>query len=148
MPPKEKRKLRRRVLNKEQSLKAYEARMRALPEETIMELDGKYLSSLDVFDTYNIDDPEIDRRYESFLDNSCFRLAHVCKARNIKILGVTSTRIMQGQRIAAVLPEYIDKIKYVGGHCGCSFHNLRSSVFSLRPEDKRYEPPSKENEKT
>ena len=111
--------------------------MHTLTDETMQVLNGKWIASFETYDTYTINDPEIDRRYNTFLDNSCFRLARVCKARDIQIKGVTSTRVVKGTRIAAIKECEINDIVYVGSHV--SFQNFRSSVYSLRAQDKRYE---------
>ena len=134
---KQKRKLVRRTLNKKQSLRAFEARMHSIPIDKFRaDLEGRYLSSFDCYDTYKQGDPEIERRYDSFLDNPCFRLAYVCQARDVKILGVTSSKIIRGHRLAALPKEDLERITYVGPHN--PFHNYKASEYSLRPEDKRY----------
>ena len=129
--------LKNRKMNKPASLRAYELRMHTLTDEAMLALDNKWIASFEMYDTYTINDPEIDRRYESFLDNSCFRLAQVCKARGVNIKGVTSTRIIKGIRIAAIKADELSEIVYVGPHI--SFQNFRSSIFSLRVEDKCFE---------
>jgi len=127
----------RRTMNKTASLRAYEARMHTLTDDTMQGLINKWIASFEMYDTYSINDPEIDRRYGSSLDNSCFRLARVCKARGIEIKGVTSSRVVKGTRIAAIKEDEINDIVYVGSHV--SFQNFRSSVYSLRAQDKRYQ---------
>ena len=60
---KQKRKLVRRTLNKKQSLRAFEARMHSIPIDKFRaDLEGRYLSSFDCYDTYKQGDPEIERR--------------------------------------------------------------------------------------
>ncbi len=137
MAPRKGQGFKRRLIDKKASLRAYEARMHTLSDETMQKLANKWIASFEMYDTYPIDDEEIDRRYDSFLDNSTFRLAWVCKARNIPIRGCTSSKMLRGQRIAAIREEELDSIVYVGPHCAF-FPNFRSSVFSLRAEDKRY----------
>ena len=137
MAPRKGQGFKRRVIDKKASLRAYEARMHTLSDETMERLANKWIASFEMYDTYGIDDEEIDRRYDDFMDNSTFRLAWVCKQRNIPIRGCTSSRRVRGKRIAAIREDELEDIVYVGPHCAF-FPNFKSSVFSLRAEDKRY----------
>jgi len=126
----------RRILDKIKSLRAYEIRLHTLSDNVMQQLSGKWLASFDMYDSYTVDDEEINTRYETFLDNSCFRLARVCKSRDIQIKGVTSSKVVHGTRIAALCADELEDILYVGPHN--SFHKYKASVFSLLPQDKRY----------
>lgn len=136
------RKLIRRKLNKTATLRAYELRMRSLPLEALKELENKFISSYDLYDTFNKDEiaEQIELRRDKDIDNSAFRLAHVCRERGVELVGVTSERIRNGKPLAALgLPNRnrLDDVVYVGqtnSFCKKQPHK----TLSLLPRDKRY----------
>ena len=133
-----KRKLRRKLMDSKRTLNAFECRLMCLPEERLRVLEGKWLSSHDIYDTILRNNPDILERYQhDTLDSHIWRLAHVCIQRNIKIKGITSARIVQGKRIAALPENELQHIIHVG-RCN-NFRNLQTHPeFGLLPQDKRF----------
>ena len=129
------RTLKRRPLDKLQTLRAFECRMMCLEHDEFKPLMGKWLESFDIFQTYLADDDEINRRYNnSHLDAHIFRLAHVLNERGIPFQGITSARTLKRKRIACI--PSTDEVVYVGTHN--SFLKKDPNIFSLSPQDKRY----------
>ena len=133
-----KRVLKRRKINKQATLRAYEIRMMSLSDNIIEQLEDQWLSSYDVFDTIpHIDcGSEVDLRYKSDVDNSIFRLYRVCLERGVTPRGITSERIRAGERMAALPNEELDCIVHCGIHN--SFTLKKRTVFGLSPQDRRY----------
>ena len=134
-----KRRLKRRTLDLERTLLAYEQRMLAMPREEFEKIRDKYLSSFQIYETYSGNDLKENRelRRGTHLDNSTFRLSEVAEQRGVPIRGITSQRKADGKRIAALSSEEEQHILYVGRHN--AFTNDKSNSFSLTRFDKRYE---------
>ena len=133
-----KRRLKRRTLDLERTLLAYEQRMLAMPREEFEKIRDKYLSSFQIYETYSGNDLKENRelRRGTHLDNSTFRLSQVAEKRGVPIRGITSQRKANGKRIAALSSEEEQHILYVGRHN--AFTQDKSSAFSLTRFDKRY----------
>ena len=133
-----KRTLKRRKLNKNATLRAFEIRMMALPDATIQQLEDKWISSFDVFDTqpHCEMESEIDVRYGTDVDSPLLRLYRVCLFRGVTPRGVTSERVRCGMRLAALPEEELPFLVYCGKHI--SFHKKTRNIFALAPCDKRY----------
>ena len=129
--------MKRRKLNIQSTLNAYENRLKNLPDAEFEVLKDKFLSSFDIYDTFYPSHflEQFEHRFGTHLDAPIWRLMRVCIEKNIIISGLTSERVLHGNRIAA-LPEGAKTI-YVGPHN--SFLNKKRIIFSLHPVDKRYE---------
>ena len=138
---KKKRILKRRKLNLEATLNAYENRIKSLPREDLLALENAWLSSYDVWDTIPFDkmEEEIRKRHGTSLDNNAYRLFQVVTEKEIPIAGITSERQSNGTYIAQIPVEggrAQTKVMFVGAHN--SFCGKKASLFSILPIDKRY----------
>ena len=99
-------KYKRRKINHLLTLKAFETRMRMLPDDTFNLIKDKWLCCFGVWDTVADEyiDREIQMRYGQNIDNHCWRLCKVARERNVPIRGVSSPRVLKGKRLA-YLPE-------------------------------------------
>ena len=133
-----KRTLKRRKLDKQATLRAFEIRMMALDMGIFEQLEDKWISSFDVFDTspHCEMEAEIESRYGTELDKPLYRLYRVCLERGITPRGVTSERVRAGMRMAALPNEELPYVMYCGRHSG--FRHKKRNVFALAPCDKRY----------
>ena len=104
---KKKRILKRRKLNLEATLNAYENRIKSLPREDLLALENAWLSSYDVWDTIPFDkmEEEIRKRHGTSLDNNAYRLFQVVTEKEIPIAGITSERQSNGTYIAQIPVE-------------------------------------------
>lgn len=136
-----KRILKRRKINLEATLNAYENRIKSLSKEDILVLENAWLSSYDVWDTIPFAkmEEEIQKRHGTALDNNAYRLFQVATEKLIPIAGITSERQSNGSYIAEIPQEggrSQTKIVFIGAHN--SFCGKKASVFSILPIDKRY----------
>ena len=135
-------KLKRRTLDKQATLQAYENRLKSLDLDILKNLENKYVSSYDIYDTYTVDDMEeqLEIRKDTHLDSVVFRLYEVCLTRGVQLRGVTSHRKIYGEYISAIPDPDFDREKdcvFVGQHN--AFHLTRAHpVFSIQVVDKRY----------
>lgn len=136
-----KRKLTRRKLHTENTLNAYEQRIRSLHQTDLQELEGVWLSTYDIWDTIpsgKIQEEFLTRQHTK-LDNNAFRLFLVAKERGVNPMGLTSERQTGGIYIAEIPVEggrSVSNVKFVGLHN--SFTGRSTSKFSILPHDKRY----------
>ena len=138
---KNKRKLKRRKLHVQNTLNAYEQRIRSLHQAELVELEGAWLSTYDIWDTIPSDkvNEEFVKRKNTNLDNNAFRLFIVAIERGIKPSGITSERQAGGIYIAEIPVEggrSVSKVIFVGLHN--SFTGRSTSKYSILPHDKRY----------
>ena len=136
-----KRILKRRKINLEATLNAYENRIKSLSKEDILVLENAWLSSYDVWDTIPFAkmEGEIQKRHGTTLDNNAYRLFQVATEKLIPIAGITSERQSNGSYIAEIPQEggrSQTKVVFIGAHN--SFCGKKASVFSILPIDKRY----------
>ena len=137
-------KYKRRKIEHLLTLKAFETRMRMLPEDTFNLIKDKWLCCFDVWDTVADEyiDREIEVRYGQNIDNHCWRLCKVARERNVPIRGVTSSRVLKGKRLAYLPESEMEHVYYVGGVM--NFLDFKSNeIFSILSQDKRYDPTSK-----
>ena len=137
-------KYKRRKIDHLLTLKAFETRMRLLPDETFNLIKDKWLCCFNVWDTVADEyiDREIEVRYGQNIDNHCWRLCKVARERNVPIRGVTSSRVLKGKRLAYLPESEIEHVYYVGGLM--NFLDFKSNeIFSILSQDKRYDPTSK-----
>lgn len=120
----------RRILDKKRTLRAFTCRFLAIPQAQIEELQGKWLSSYDIFDTYFIDDDEISQRNKTELDHHIWRLAYLCLKRGVRPRGLVSARIHHGEKIASIPQNEAHLMVHVG--------RGSKSEFRLKCQDKRY----------
>ena len=135
------KKHRRRTIDQERTLRAFECRFLAMPQTKVEELNNKWLSSYDIYDLYFIDDDEITQRYNTKLDSHIWRLAYLCLQRGVRPRGIVSARIKHGQRIASVPRNERHLIKHVGR--GSVLLKAEPCEFSLLVCDKRYVEPER-----
>ena len=137
-------KYKRRKINHLLTLKAFETRMRMLPDDTFNLIKDKWLCCFNVWDTVADEyiDREIEVRYGQNIDNHCWRLCKVARERNVPIRGVTSSRVLKGKRLAYLPESEMEHVYYVGGVM--NFLDFKSNeIFSILSQDKRYDPTSK-----
>ena len=81
------KKQKRCIIDKEATLKAYSARINSLPMEAFIELEGKFISAYDIWDTYRGEElrEQIEMRRGTLLDSVVFRLSEL--KRGFKCLG-------------------------------------------------------------
>ena len=142
--PRKGMKYKRRKIEHLLTLKAFETRMRMLPEDTFNLIKDKWLCCFDVWDTVADEyiDREIEVRYGQNIDNHCWRLCKVARERNVPIRGVTSSRVLKGKRLAYLPESEMEHVYYVGGVM--NFLDFKSNeIFSILSQDKRYDPTSK-----
>ena len=142
--PRKGMKYKRRKIDHLLTLKAFETRMRLLPDETFNLIKDKWLCCFNVWDTVADEyiDREIEMRYGQNIDNHCWRLCKVARERNVPIRGVTSSRVLKGKRLAYLPESEIEHVYYVGGVM--NFLDFKSNeIFSILSQDKRYDPTSK-----
>ena len=138
-----KRKLKRRQLDIPRTLHAYEMRIRSLPRDKLLELEGAWVSSYDLWNTIPASSFEEEyevRRDNSDLDSSVLRLTSVALEKEIKIRGCTSERRHYGVYVAALgdeTPREQQKIIFCGDHTAFT-NKSPHPIFSLKPHDKRY----------
>ena len=133
-------KYKRRKINHLLTLKAFETRMRMLPDDTFNLIKDKWLCCFGVWDTVPDEyiDREIEVRYGQNIDNHCWRLCKVARERNVPIRGVSSPRVLKGKRLAYLPESEMEHVYYVGGVM--NFLNFKSNkIFSILAQDKRYE---------
>ena len=133
-------KYKRRKVNHLLTLKAFETRMRMLPDDTFNLIKDKWLCCFGVWDTVADEyiDREIQMRYGQNIDNHCWRLCKVARERNVPIRGVSSPRVLKGKRLAYLPESEMEHVYYVGGVM--NFLNFKSNkIFSILAQDKRYE---------
>lgn len=133
-------KYKRRKVNHLLTLKAFETRMRMLPDDTFNLIKDKWLCCFGVWDTVADEyiDREIEMRYGQNIDNHCWRLCKVARERNVPIRGVSSPRVLKGKRLAYLPESEMEHVYYVGGVM--NFLNFKSNkIFSILAQDKRYE---------
>jgi len=133
-------KYKRRKINHLLTLKAFETRMRMLPDDTFNLIKDKWLCCFGVWDTVADEyiDREIQMRYGQNIDNHCWRLCKVARERNVPIRGVSSPRVLKGKRLAYLPESEMEHVYYVGGVM--NFLNFKSNkIFSILAQDKRYE---------
>jgi len=137
-----KKKFVRRQLDRLKTLKAYENRIKLLPDEEFNLIRGKWLCDFQIWDRVPAEelDDEIEMRYgREDIDNHVWRLCYVAKLRNVPIRGVTSTRIKQGIRIAAMDEADLEHMYFVGNHYGFQARQYKANqTFSVLRHDKRY----------
>ena len=83
---------------------------------------------------------ELDLRRFTKLDNNVLVLFHVCVQLGIKVLGVTSDRLKNGNYIASIPisgGRECASVMYVGEHNAFA-KKRRHQKFSLLTQDKRY----------
>ena len=142
--PRKGMKYKRRKIDHLLTLKAFETRMRLLPDETFNLIKDKWLCCFNVWDTVADEyiDREIEVRYGQNIDNHCWRLCKVARERNVPIRGVTSSRVLKGKRLAYLPESEMEHVYYVGGVM--NFLDFKSNeIFSILSQDKRYDPTSK-----
>ena len=142
-PSKTKRTRRRRTLNIEATLERYEARISRLPRSLLMELDGAYLSTYDVYSTVtHTDRGRICRGGKDEI--VALRLMRVARSLGVDVRGVTSERQSDGAYICHELADGETRdsatVVYVGPYN--YFTGRRASVWSLSAEDRVYCDPS------
>ena len=133
-------KYKRRKVNHLLTLKAFETRMRMLPDDTFNLIKDKWLCCFGVWDTVADEyiDREIQMRYGQNIDNHCWRLCKVARERNVPIRGVSSPRVLKGKRLAYLPESEMEHVYYVGGVM--NFLDFKSNkIFSILAQDKRYE---------
>jgi len=143
MKGKNKKTYRRKKLDIVKTLKAYENRIMSLPQDEFEVLRDKYISSYEVWDTFQNDEilEELRMRHGTKFDNIAFRLYLVARVKGIHLKGITSQKKLRGKR-AGALKEGESEEKdcfYVGP--ALNFENrdkLERSVFSMRYEDRRF----------
>ena len=150
-------KYKRRKVNHLLTLKAFETRMRMLPDDTFNLIKNKWLCCFGVWeknkwlccfgvwDTVADEyiDREIEMRYGQNIDNHCWRLCKVARERNVPIRGVSSPRVLKGKRLAYLPESEMEHVYYVGGVM--NFLNFKSNkIFSILAQDKRYEQSSRD----
>ena len=83
-------KYKRRKIDHLLTLKAFETRMRLLPDETFNLIKDKWLCCFNVWDTVADEyiDREIEVRYGQSIDNHCWRLCKVARERNVPFFGI------------------------------------------------------------
>lgn len=127
----------RRKLDWPRTFRAYTHRINDFSDEELEELDDKYLTSFDVWNTF-------DTRHNPppHTTSNAFVLAEIAKSRGVKVRGVTSERRINDRLICESLLNgdvrsampgkfvYTGPFNYFTGH--------KSSKWSILPEDKRY----------
>ena len=137
--PRKGMKYKRRKIDHLLTLKAFETRMRLLPDETFNLIKDKWLCCFNVWDTVADEyiDREIEVRYGQNIDNHCWRLCKVARERNVPIRGVTSSRVLKGKRLAYLPESEMEHVYYVGGVM--NFLDFKcNEIFSILSQDKRY----------
>ena len=132
-------KYKRRKVNHLLTLKAFETRMRMLPDDTFNLIKDKWLCCFGVWDTVADEyiDREIEMRYGQNIDNHCWRLCKVARERNVPIRGVSSPRVLKGKRLAYLPESEMEHVYYVGGVM--NFLDFKcNEIFSILSQDKRY----------
>ncbi len=139
MPPKGTKQNRRKIDNL-QTLKAFETRLKMLPDDEFNLIRDKWLCAYCIWDTVADEDidEELELRYEEDCDNHVWRICKIARERSVPIRGVTSCRVVQGVRIAAMKASELEHLYYVGGNVGFGNTNRTNSVFCLLTHDKRY----------
>ena len=133
----------RRKVDLEATLAAYTNRLLSSRHETFEPLNGCWLSSYDIWDSYTSEqliDNELDLRRFTKLDNNVLVLFHVCVQHGINVLGITSDRLVKGNYIADIPisgGRTSATVIYVGEHNAFA-QKKRHPHFSLLTEDKRY----------
>ena len=81
-------KLKRRTIDKQGTLQAQENRLKSLDLDILKNLENKYVSSYDIYDTYTVDDMEeqLEIRKDTHLDSVVFRLYEVCLSRQLSVM--------------------------------------------------------------
>jgi len=136
------RTLRRRKLNVQSTLNAFEQRIRALSQTKLMELENSWLSSYELWDTVAETSmtEEYAARRGTDLENNVFRLFHIARDRGVNVLGVTSERQCAGEYVAEIPTpggRSVSKIIYAGKNN--SFTGRKAGIWSILPRDKRYD---------
>ena len=133
----------RRKLDLQATLVAYTNRLLSLKEELFESLNGCWLSSYDLWDSFTKDqliEDELALRRFTQLDSSVLVLSQFCVIKGINVLGVTSERWVNGQHIAAIPVvggrEGVTTV-YVGEHNAFSNKKMHP-LFSVLAQDKRY----------
>ena len=137
--PRKGMKYKRRKIDHLLTLKAFETRMRLLPDETFNLIKDKWLCCFNVWDTVADEyiDREIEVRYGQNIDNHCWRLCKVARERNVPIRGVTSSRVLKGKRLAYLPESEMEHVYYVGGVM--NFLDFKcNEIFIILSQDKRY----------
>ena len=137
--PRKGMKYKRRKIDHLLTLKAFETRMRLLPDDTFNLIKDKWLCCFGVWDTVADEyiDREIEVRYGQNIDNHCWRLCKVARERNVPIRGVTSSRVLKGKRLAYLPESEMEHVYYVGGVM--NFLDFKcNEIFSILSQDKRY----------
>ena len=133
----------RRKLDLEATLAAYTNRLLSIRPEIFESLNGCWLSSYDMWDSYTREqliESELDLRRFTKLDNNVLVLFHVCVQLGINVLGITSDRLKNGIYIAAIPisgGRECASVIYVGEHNAFA-KKRRHQKFSLLAQDKRY----------
>ena len=95
----------RRKLDLEATLVAYTNRLLSFRHEFFEPLNGYWLSSYDIWDSYTREqliENELDLRRFTKLDNNVLVLFYVCVGLGISVLGTTSDRLVKENYIAAI----------------------------------------------
>ena len=94
MKGKNKKTYRRKKLDIVKTLKAYENRIMSLPRGEFEVLRDKYISSYEVWDTFQNDEilQELRMRHGTKFDNIAFRLYLVARVKGIPLKGITSQK--------------------------------------------------------
>ena len=133
----------RRKLDLEATLAAYTNRLLSIRPEIFESLNGCWLSSYDMWDSYTrqqLIESELDLRRFTKLDNNVLVLFHVCVQLDINVLGITSDRLKNGNYIAAIPVSggrECASVIYAGEH-NTFAKKRRHPTFSLLAQDKRY----------
>lgn len=135
----------RRKVDKASTMIAYTNRLLSLRQEYFEPLQGCWLSSYEIWDSFSKEqllECELELRRFTELDNNALVLFQVCMLRGIDVLGVTSERLIGGKHIASLPVEGGREkcvIVYVGEH-NAFCDKKRHASFSVLTEDKRYMP--------
>ena len=89
----------RRKLDLKATITAYTNRLLSFRRKIFEPLNGCWLSSYDVWDSYTrhqLIDKELALRWFTDLNNNVIALFHVCVGLGINVLGITSDRLVQG----------------------------------------------------
>ncbi len=132
-PPRRRR--RRRRLNMEATVAKYAARMRALPTSHFEPLRDGYLSTFDVWGTFDTEGTATQNT-----TSSAFELANICIEKGVHVRGITSERKAGGEYICTYLlngdVRHECNVQYVGMFN--YFTQSPATPWSIIREDKVY----------
>ena len=120
-----------RRLDQRGTLDNYERRLRSMPREIFLELDGAWLETFDVYGAF---------REVGVVDCPAMRLLDVAREHGANVHGVISARTREGRYVCADvggIPREQLPLVYVGPRN--SFSGRCASKFALRHEDKVFE---------